>query len=279
MTRATLEEQWAALSGRAGEFWRKFRASRLYWQVLASLALVAVTGCLAVLPGTPALQARTQLQRVVRQDYDFAGQWRRTDRWAKAQGGWQRAAGGLWATGTAKVKGYVARLPGMPKPDPDSTPSPTPTPVAQTAADTPTPATPETIMPVTGKLLYGFGWLPKGKRPHEGLDLAAAVGTPVYAVSDGTVLRFGTDPYAGGTVEVDHGFGVALYGQVTAIRVKPGDKVKKGDILATVAKPTGKEGDTAPHLHFELRPAGGGNAIDPAPYLPAAAGGQGGSGT
>ncbi|HLN63424.1 MAG TPA: M23 family metallopeptidase, partial [Symbiobacteriaceae bacterium] len=124
------------------------------------------------------------------------------------------------------------------------------------------------VMPVGGPVTYEYGWLPKGKQPHEGLDLAAKVGDPVVAMAEGTVLRVGTDDLAGALVEVDHGFAVVTYGQVTAARVKAGDHVQQGQRLADVAKPTGKEGDTGAHLHLEVRPARGAKPIDPAPYLP-----------
>ncbi|HWI50891.1 MAG TPA: M23 family metallopeptidase [Symbiobacteriaceae bacterium] len=241
------------------EVLERFRESRLFLQVAASVGLVAVTGLVTVLPAAPVARVRQGLVWTVTHDYDFAGRWAEANRWAGARGGWRRLL--------------------TPAPPPAVTPTVTPT-VPPAAAPAPAdeaedPAT-QTVMPVNGRVLYGFGWLPKGQEPHGGLDLSAAVGAPVVAMHDGTVLRAGTDPAIGGLVEVDHGFVVALYGQVGGVKVRPGDKVKKGQTLATVAKPTGKEGNHGAHLHLEVRASRGGKTVDPAPFLPLSA--QGGDG-
>jgi murein DD-endopeptidase MepM/ murein hydrolase activator NlpD len=123
-------------------------------------------------------------------------------------------------------------------------------------------------MPVQGEVLYGYGWLPQGRKVHEGLDLSASIGDKVVAISDGTVVRVGSDRALGAFVEIDHGFVVALYGQISGATVKASDTVKQGQKLAAVAKPTGQEGDDAPHLHLEVRVKRGGNPVDPSPYLP-----------
>lgn len=133
-------------------------------------------------------------------------------------------------------------------------------------------------MPVRGRLLYDYGWLPQGQEPHGGLDFAASVGEPVLAIADGTVLRVAADPALGGLVEVDHGFIIALYGQVGGSKVKVGDPVTQGQPLATVAAPTGKEGDRETHLHLEVRVTPGAKPVDPAPFLPMSAAPQGGTG-
>ncbi|MBN2873721.1 MAG: M23 family metallopeptidase [Spirochaetales bacterium] len=101
-------------------------------------------------------------------------------------------------------------------------------------------------------------------RMHEGLDLAAPVGTDVLAARDGTVIAAGNDPVLGLRVIVDHGGGLkTVYGHLSAIFVELNQTVRSGTILASVGS-TGMS--TGPHLHFEIRLSG--DARDPAIYLP-----------
>lgn len=272
------------------ERYEQFRSSRLFVQVIASVALVAVAGLVSILPPARVARVRAALEWSVQHDYDFAGRWSAARRWADDRGGWRPALAGAWQAQVEKARKLLPALPPA-DPEPQADPKPQATPKPQANSTPPAPAVnettggekandpaAETVMPVTGKLLYGFGWLPKGQEPHGGVDFAAAVGAPVSAIADGTVLRVGTDPALGGLVEVDHGFAVALYGQVGGSKVRAGDKVTRGQTLATVARPTGKEGDRAAHLHLEMRAVRGGKTVDPAPFLPLDAG-QGGDGT
>jgi murein DD-endopeptidase MepM/ murein hydrolase activator NlpD len=169
----------------------------------------------------------------------------------------------------AEATGLVERLPALPGAGEGPAPG---------AGEPPAPAAPapEVILPVRGKLLYDYGWLPQGQEPHGGLDFAAAVGDPVLAIADGTVLRVAEDPALGGLVEVDHGFIIALYGQVAGSKVKAGEPVARGQALAAIAEPTGKEGDREAHLHLEVRITPGAKPVDPAPFLPRSAAPQGG---
>lgn len=94
--------------------------------------------------------------------------------------------------------------------------------------------------PFTGRLVM-----------HEGLDIAANVGTPVYATADGVVARVSYGAEYGKTVVVDHGYGYrSIFGHNSKILVKKGDRIKRGDKLALVGN-TGRS--TGPHLHYELR--------------------------
>jgi murein DD-endopeptidase MepM/ murein hydrolase activator NlpD len=91
----------------------------------------------------------------------------------------------------------------------------------------------------------------KYSRKHKGVDLAADIGAPVRVVAPGTVVF--ADPYAGygNFVVVEHNLGVTThYGHCDEIKVKPGQKVNAGDIIATIGN-TGLS--SGPHLHFELR--------------------------
>ena len=86
---------------------------------------------------------------------------------------------------------------------------------------------------------------------HEGLDIAANVGTPVVATADGVVARVKYSPSYGKMVIIDHGYGYrTVFGHTSKILVKAGQRVKRGDIVAKVGN-TGQS--TGPHLHYELR--------------------------
>lgn len=98
---------------------------------------------------------------------------------------------------------------------------------------------------------------------HEGLDLAAPYGAPVYATASGVVARAGwMGPY-GLAVYVEHLGGYAtLYGHLSRLAVRPGERVERGQLLGYVGS-TGRS--TGPHLHYGLYRQG--VAVDPTPYL------------
>lgn len=101
---------------------------------------------------------------------------------------------------------------------------------------------------------------------HNGLDMAAPAGTPVYAAGDGIVLEpRGTTGY-GNVVVVQHADGnVTLYGHNSKVLVDPGERVKAGQLIALVGS-TGYS--TGNHLHFEVRAAGmTGGQSDPTAWL------------
>lgn len=100
---------------------------------------------------------------------------------------------------------------------------------------------------------------------HEGLDIAARTGTPIRATADGTVTQAGRYGNYGLFVEIKHGsYGYTTrYAHNSKILVKPGQKVKKGDIIAYVGS-TGKS--TGPHLHYEVLVNG--KPVNPQNYLP-----------
>ena len=101
-------------------------------------------------------------------------------------------------------------------------------------------------------------------RHHNGVDLAAPLGAPVRAVTKGTVVF--ADPYKGygNLVVIMHSNGVTShYGHLNEIKVKPGQRIKAGQIIATIGS-TGIS--TGPHLHFELRHNG--KILDPIKMIP-----------
>jgi hypothetical protein len=124
------------------------------------------------------------------------------------------------------------------------------------------------LWPAEGRFTSGFGWRRDPVRGttkfHSGIDIANDRGTAIYSVAPGTVTRAGTSSGYGRVVEIDHGFGVSTkYAHCTTLRVREGERVERGDYIATMGS-TGKS--TGPHLHFELRIDG--NAVDPLKYLP-----------
>lgn len=115
--------------------------------------------------------------------------------------------------------------------------------------------------PVRGVLYARFG--KKGKEPHDGIDLAAPAGTPVKTAAPGTVLFAGDQKGYGLIVIVEHDSGlITLYAHNRDLRAKTGQKVREGQVVATV----GDSGRTSgPHLHFEVRKNG--VPVDPLDHL------------
>lgn len=98
---------------------------------------------------------------------------------------------------------------------------------------------------------------------HNGTDIGADEGEPVFAVLDGRVITAEMDNSYGNYIILDHGDGVrTLYAHCSKLTVSKGDTVKAGDRLGLV----GQTGDAdGAHLHFELIISG--KRTDPAPYL------------
>lgn len=93
--------------------------------------------------------------------------------------------------------------------------------------------------------VYGTG------KFHEGMDFSAPVGTSVYATGDGVVKRAGWNSGYGNAIDIDHGYDyLTRFAHLSKIYVKPGQEVKRGDLIGLVGN-TGKS--TGPHLHYEVR--------------------------
>lgn len=112
----------------------------------------------------------------------------------------------------------------------------------------------ETSQPIKSARTSKFGSyrrLPTGMQYfHTGLDLRAAVGTPVYSMADGEVALAQNFVVPGGAVIIDHGNTIfSKYYHLSELLVKPGQKVKKGDLIA---KSGGTGRVEAPHLHWEV---------------------------
>ncbi|MGN6497441.1 MAG: M23 family metallopeptidase [Tsuneonella sp.] len=102
-----------------------------------------------------------------------------------------------------------------------------------------------------------------GMRRHKGIDLAAPVGTPVYATADGTVERADLFSSYGLYVAIDHGGNLETrYAHMSRLAVAAGEHVHKGEVIGYVGT-TGRS--TGPHLHYEVRVAG--QAVNPTAYF------------
>ena len=99
---------------------------------------------------------------------------------------------------------------------------------------------------------------------HKGIDLAAPLGTEVFAARDGTVGLIGVDPVMGNMIILNHEAGYqTIYGHLAEVHVQLNDTVRSGMIIGAVGT-TGYS--TGPHLHFEIRRRG--TSRDPAALLP-----------
>jgi murein DD-endopeptidase MepM/ murein hydrolase activator NlpD len=108
------------------------------------------------------------------------------------------------------------------------------------------------IIPVEGITSSPFGlrryFNDKPRRPHSGLDIAAAKGTPIRAPADATVVLVDDFFFSGNVIYLDHGQGViTYYAHMSEHKVKEGQKVAKGEVIGLVGM-TGRV--TGPHLHW-----------------------------
>ncbi|MDF2566649.1 MAG: Metalloendopeptidase [Oscillospiraceae bacterium] len=102
-----------------------------------------------------------------------------------------------------------------------------------------------------------------GARRHKGTDIAAPLGTPVYAAAPGRVVMAKYYSGYGKCIIIDHGNGVqTLYGHCSSLFVSPGEYVKQGDNIGLVGR-TGQA--TGNHCHFEVRING--SAVNPENYI------------
>lgn len=92
------------------------------------------------------------------------------------------------------------------------------------------------------------------KSHHSGVDFRATVGTPVFAPHDGVVKMAQFNWYSGGHIIIEHGWGVTTsYFHLSNVKVKPGGKVKQGQLIAKTGD-TGRV--TGPHLHWGVHVRG-----------------------
>uniref|UniRef100_A0A5Q5CLB7 Peptidase M23B n=1 Tax=Mycobacterium sp. (strain JLS) TaxID=164757 RepID=A0A5Q5CLB7_MYCSJ len=118
------------------------------------------------------------------------------------------------------------------------------------------------VMPTRGILTSGYGY--RWGALHSGVDIANAIGTPIYAVADGVVIAAGPVAGFGIWVKLRHADDtVTLYAHLNSTTVNVGERVMAGDQVATMGN-TGNS--TGPHLHLEVH-VNGIDRVDPAPWL------------
>ncbi len=116
-------------------------------------------------------------------------------------------------------------------------------------------AGPVSGLPVNGRITSPFGYryhpILHTRKLHTGVDIAAPIGTPIFAVGGGCVVWASRRGGYGNCVIIDHGGGRAtLYGHMSAIAVHAGETVSRRQVIGYVGS-TGVS--TGPHCHFELR--------------------------
>ncbi|RJY10307.1 M23 family metallopeptidase [Aurantiacibacter aquimixticola] len=125
-------------------------------------------------------------------------------------------------------------------------------------------------MPVDNvRLTSGYGMrnhpVLRRRARHNGVDLAAPRGTPVYATADGVVEMAQYYGSYGNYVQLEHGEDTETrYAHLSSYTVRAGDTVRIGDLIGYVGS-TGRS--TGPHLHYEVRV--GGDPVNPIPYMTA----------
>lgn len=118
------------------------------------------------------------------------------------------------------------------------------------------------VWPANGAFTSGYGQ--RWGRLHAGIDIAAPVGTPIYAARSGTVISASMNSGGyGNLVLIDHGGGiVTAYAHQSRLATSTGASVSAGQVIGYVGN-TGNS--TGPHLHFEVRVNG--SAVNPMNYL------------
>lgn len=123
-------------------------------------------------------------------------------------------------------------------------------------------------MPVEGMRLtsdYGTRSDPfrRGRRQHNGVDLAGPIGTPIYATADGIVSKASWFGGYGNYIAIEHGGSMQTrYGHMSRLNVTEHQRVKKGEIIGYMGS-TGRS--TGSHLHYEVRING--KAVNPIPFM------------
>lgn len=121
-------------------------------------------------------------------------------------------------------------------------------------------------MPVKSAFRFSSHYGPRWGRQHQGIDLAAPIGTPVFATGDGVVVFAGWQRGYGNLIKIQHELGTETrYAHLSKIRVKQGQRVSRNTLIGDIGN-TGRS--TGPHLHYEVRVDG--KAVNPMSFIKAA---------
>ncbi len=233
---------------------------------------------------------RANLLQIIQQDTDFRSVFSGLGRaiaeeapvletlddvWVEMFGGEERVLPGPNLMDVAQLKGEIRADAEVLKPwsraplirDPNAVPEGEQAPIPE-----PSPAEldlglRETVTPVLGVLTSSFGVrehpIDGEVKMHEGVDLAADLGSEVKAFADATVDYIGESPAYGQYLQLRHSNGVTtFYAHCSELCVQKGQTVSKGDVVAKVGQ-TGNA--TGPHLHLEVKKDG--EFLDPLPYI------------
>ncbi|MCP3871691.1 MAG: peptidoglycan DD-metalloendopeptidase family protein [Desulfobacteraceae bacterium] len=124
------------------------------------------------------------------------------------------------------------------------------------------------IKPIAGGWItspFGYRKSPfTGRREfHSGLDISNRIGTEIIATANGRISYAARKMYIGNLVIIDHGHGrITKFGHLKKVLVKPGQEVKRGDVIALLGN-TGRS--TGPHVHYEVRING--TPVNPLKYI------------
>ena len=127
-------------------------------------------------------------------------------------------------------------------------------------------ATPS-ISPTKGWVTSPFGYrtspFTRNREFHRGIDIAGRVGTSILAPADGQVRFVGSQRSLGNAIVLEHGYGIETrYGHLAEVRVKAGQRVKRGETIGTMGS-TGRS--TGPHLHYQIEVNGA--PVNPRNYI------------
>lgn len=87
---------------------------------------------------------------------------------------------------------------------------------------------------------------------HQGTDLRAAAGTPIYPIAPGIITNVGTDVAGGNIINIDHANNVrSYYAHCSTVNVHKGDKVDNNTVIGTIGN-SGNASSTFPHLHLQV---------------------------
>ena len=121
-------------------------------------------------------------------------------------------------------------------------------------------------MPVKSAFRFSSHYGARWGRQHQGIDMAAPVGTPVFATGDGVVVFAGWQRGYGNLIKIKHELGTETrYAHLSKIRVKQGQRVSRNTLIGDIGN-TGRS--SGPHLHYEVRVDG--KAVNPMSFIKAA---------